>query len=312
MTADPLLQIENLTVRHGGITAVDGLCLDVFAGEVLGLLGPNGSGKSSTLGAVAGTLPFLEGRVAIAGVSLRERPDDYRRRVGLVPQELAVYEELTPLDNLTLFGSLYGLHGRTLRTRADEVLDVVGLSSRSRDPVRSLSGGMQRRLNLACALLHDPPVLLLDEPTVGLDVQSRDVVLAALRRLRQRGCALVFTTHHLPEAEELCDRVAVLERGRLLAVGSLTALCQSMSRGHAIEALLREPPVEAELLDLLTPGSSVRVEGRTVTIHAADERGMRQALGVLAELPSGLEAVATRRPALESVFVGLTGRRPGE
>jgi ABC-2 type transport system ATP-binding protein len=220
MPTPPVLTLQDVILRYGDTVAVDALSLEVRPGEVFGLLGPNGCGKSTTLAAVAGALAPAAGVIRVAGVEERADPLAYRRLVGLVPQELAIYEELTAEDNLRFFGRLYGLRGRDLRRRAGAALGCVRLADRARHRVRTLSGGMQRRLNLACALLHEPPLLLLDEPTVGIDPQSREAIFASLRRLRDHGTALVFTTHHLEEAEQLCDRVAILERGRLVALGT--------------------------------------------------------------------------------------------
>jgi ABC-2 type transport system ATP-binding protein len=180
---------------------VDALCLEVAGGEIFGLLGPNGCGKSTTLSAVAGARTPDAGVIRVAGLRERDDPVGYRRRLGLVPQELAFYEDLSASENLTFFGRLYGLGGRVLRRRVEAALELVRLGGQARCSPRTFSGGMQRRLNLACALLHKPLLLLLDEPTVGLDVQSREAVFAALRELRDEGCAVVFTTHHLAEAE---------------------------------------------------------------------------------------------------------------
>jgi linearmycin/streptolysin S transport system ATP-binding protein len=219
-----VLSLEEVTLRYGDTVAVDALSLEVRPGEVFGLLGPNGCGKSTTLAAIAGALAPAAGVIRVAGVEERADPLAYRRLVGVVPQELALYEELTAEDNLLFFGRLYGLRGHSLRRCAGEALEFVRLADRARQRVRTFSGGMQRRLNLACALLHEPPLLLLDEPTVGIDLESREAIFSSLRRLRDRGTALVFTTHHLEEAEQLCDRAAVLDQGRLVALGGLDEL----------------------------------------------------------------------------------------
>jgi ABC-2 type transport system ATP-binding protein len=224
MPTPPVLSLHDVTLRYGDTVAVDALSLEVRPGETFGLLGPNGCGKSTTLAAVAGALAPAAGVIRVAGVEERADPLAYRRLVGLVPQELALYEELTAADNLLFFGRLYGLRGRDLLRRAGESLEFVRLADRARHRVRTLSGGMQRRLNLACALLHEPPLLLLDEPTVGIDPGSREAIFASLRRLRDRGTALLFTTHHLEEAEHLCDRVGILDSGRLVALGTLEDL----------------------------------------------------------------------------------------
>ena len=246
------LSLQDVTVCYGATVAVDALCLEVRRGEIFGLLGPNGSGKSSTLSAVAGTLAPCAGVIRVEGLCERDDPLAYRRRIGLAPQELAFYEDLTAEENLRFFGRIYGLSGSVLHRRVAETLDFVRLKDQARRPARTYSGGMKRRLNLACALLHEPAVLLLDEPTVGLDLQSRDAVFASLEALRQRGCALVLATHHMQEAERLCDRVGVMDRGRLVACGALRELfagdseedaspaCSAPARAPRLERLFRE------------------------------------------------------------------------
>jgi ABC-2 type transport system ATP-binding protein len=210
------LAIDGLIIRYGPAVAVDSLTLHVRRREVFGLLGPNGSGKSSTLAAVAGTLEPAGGVIRVEGISRRERPAEYARRVGVVPQEPALYEELTAAGNLAFFGGLYGLGGRELRRRVDSVLEQVGLSELARRPVQTLSGGQKQRVNLGCALLHRPAVLVLDEPTVALDAAARESLFGLLHELRDAGCAVLLTTHHLDEAERWCDRLGFLDRGRLL------------------------------------------------------------------------------------------------
>ncbi len=220
MTNRTVLSLQDVTVRYGPSVVVDSLNLEVDRGEVLGLLGPNGSGKSSTLAAIAGSVPLAGGRILIMGVREAGQPLRYRRLLGLVPQELAFYEDLSTQDNLLFFGRLYGLRGRELRLRVAREIEAVHLTEHARSPARTLSGGMSRRLNLACALLHEPPLLLLDEPTSGLDHSARAALFTRLRALRARGCALVYTTHHPEEVEALCDRLALLDRGHLVAEGT--------------------------------------------------------------------------------------------
>jgi ABC-2 type transport system ATP-binding protein len=210
------LAIDGLTIRYGRAVAVDGLTLHVRRGEMFGLLGPNGSGKSSTLAAVAGALEPAAGSIRVEGIARHERSSEYARRVGVVPQEPALYEELTAADNLAFFGGLYGLGGGELRQRVAAVLGHVGLSELARRPVQTLSGGQRQRVNLGCALLHRPAVLLLDEPTVALDAAAREALFDLLVDLRDAGRAVLLTTHHLDEAERWCDRVGFLDRGRLV------------------------------------------------------------------------------------------------
>jgi len=214
---DAVLTLDGLTVRYGPRTAVANLDLAVGRGEVVGLLGANGSGKSTTLSACAGLVRPAAGAVALLGLSPTRNALAYRRHLGLVPQEPAVYEELSGRENLAFFGRLYGLAGAELKRRLAEALHFVRLADRADDLAATYSGGMVRRLNLACALLHKPALLLLDEPTVGLDVASREAIADCLALLREAGTALLYATHHLDEAEALCDRLVVLRHGRLVA-----------------------------------------------------------------------------------------------
>jgi ABC-2 type transport system ATP-binding protein len=219
-----ILCLRSVRLQYGNTVAVDGLCLDVFSGQIFGLLGANGSGKSTTLSAIAGQVAATQGEITIAGMTIATAPLDYRRLFGLVPQALAFYEELSGEENLRFFGRLYGLTGPTLRDRVAETLALVRLTEQARRAARTYSGGMQRRLNLACALLHRPALLLLDEPTVNLDCESREAVFACLRLLRDQGSAIILATHHMDEAEQLCDRVGIMDRGRLRAVGTVAEL----------------------------------------------------------------------------------------
>jgi len=236
-----VLSVRNLTVRYGPFVAVDSLSLEVERGEVFGLLGPNGSGKSSALAAIAGDLSPTAGEVRVCGLRERDQPATYRRSLGLVPQELALFDELSAEQNVTFFARLYGLGGHALRRRVGEVLALVRLADHARQRARTLSGGQQRRLNLACALAHEPALLLLDEPTVGIDVQSRDAIFAGLRQLCQRGAAVVFTTHHLEEAEQLCDRLAIVDHGRIVAEGTLEEVSPCALEHTYLELTGRSP-----------------------------------------------------------------------
>jgi ABC-2 type transport system ATP-binding protein len=237
MSPAPVLTLQEVTIRFGDVVAVASLSLEVRRGEIFGLLGPNGSGKSSTIAAIAGALAPVAGRIEVLRLCLASHPLEYRRHIGLVPQELAFYEDLSAEDNLLFFGRLYGLSGQRLRRRVSDALEMVCLGEQARGVVRTWSGGMQRRLNLACALLHEPALLLLDEPTVGIDLPSRQAIFSSLRALRAAGRALVFTTHHLEEAEQLCDRLVIMDRGRLRALGPVGELCAA-NRGNLEQLFL--------------------------------------------------------------------------
>jgi len=277
------LVLEGVRKRYGDLLAVDGLSLEVRRGEILGLLGPNGAGKTTTVGLATGLLLPDEGRVEVAGAGAPSSPAA-RGRLGVAPQALALYESLTGRENLAFFGSIQGLKEAALRARVEEALAFVGLVDRADERVAGYSGGMKRRLNLAAAVVHDPQIVLLDEPTVGVDPQSRSLVFENVAALRGRGRAIVYTTHYMEEAERLCDRVAIVDHGRLLALGTVGSLLAE----HG---------------------------GRDVLVADTEEGELRVETGEpLAELNRLAAARRVRsfrveRPRLEDVFLHLTGRR---
>ena len=227
MSATPThatLEGRGLRKRYGSLVAVDGVSLALEPGRVLGLLGPNGAGKTTTVAMLAGLVAPDAGDVLVGGRRLAGDADPAKGRIGLVPQDLALYEELSARDNLRFFGALYGLTGAALDAAIEAVLTLVGLADRARDRVSKYSGGMKRRLNLAAGLLHDPDVVLLDEPTVGVDPQSRNAIFDNLEVLKSRGKALLYTTHYMEEAERLADRIVVIDHGRVVADDTLAGL----------------------------------------------------------------------------------------
>jgi ABC-2 type transport system ATP-binding protein len=219
-----MLEISHLRKAFGSLVAVDDVSFALAPGQLLGLLGPNGAGKTTTVSIIAGLITPERGDVLIGGRRLAGDTDPAKRRIGLVPQDLALYDELSAGDNLRFFGALYDLRGRALDAAIASALQLVGLADRLRDRVKTFSGGMKRRLNLAVGLLHDPDVLLLDEPTVGVDPQSRNAIFDNLEALKKRGKALLYTTHYMEEAERLADRVVVIDHGRVIANDTLAGL----------------------------------------------------------------------------------------
>lgn len=238
---NPALEVSALRKAFAGVPAVDGVSFRVEAGTIVGLLGPNGAGKTTTVSIVCGLLPPDAGEVRLAGAPLAGDADPAKGRLGLVPQELALYEELSADDNLRYFGALQGLDGPRLASRIDDVLRLAGLLDRRRDRVKVYSGGMKRRLNLAAGLLHDPDVLLLDEPTAGVDPQSRNAIFECLEALRDAGKAILYTTHYMEEAERLCDRIVIVDRGRVVAEGTAEELGALLPRSGG-------PGLDAEAL----------------------------------------------------------------
>jgi len=219
-----MLEIRNLRKSFGSLVAVDDVSFSLRQGEILGLLGPNGAGKTTTVSMAAGLLTPDRGDVLVAGHRLAGDTDPAKRRIGLVPQDLALYDELSARDNLRFFGALYSLRGRALEDAIARALSLVGLEERARDVVKTFSGGMKRRLNLAAGLLHDPDILLLDEPTVGVDPQSRNAIFDNLEALKARGKALLYTTHYMEEVERLADRIVIVDHGSVIADDTLAGL----------------------------------------------------------------------------------------
>ncbi|MCC6672016.1 MAG: ABC transporter ATP-binding protein [Planctomycetes bacterium] len=292
-----MLEASGLVKRYGSRTAVDGVSFTVRRGDTLGLLGPNGAGKTTTLQMLVGAIAPDAGTVRFADGGDPGDPE-VRRRIGVAPQTLALYPELSAAENLAFFASLYGLHGARRRERVAWCLDFAGLSERQRDRVATFSGGMQRRLNLACALVHEPELLLLDEPTVGVDPQSRNHIFARILGLRGAGLTVLYTTHYMEEAERLCTRIAILDHGRILAFDGLDALLRAHGGGVVVEGELEAAPAPGTRL----PGE---LDGLTLRMRSDDPpRTLRELAG------SGLHFRTLRmeRPDLESVFLHLTGR----
>jgi ABC-2 type transport system ATP-binding protein len=228
---DVMLEVRALRKTYGALVAVDDVSFSLGPGEVVGLLGPNGAGKTTTVSMIAGLVAPASGQVLIDGAPLSGDTDVKKRRIGLVPQDLALYDELSALANLRFFGALYDLAPAALERAIAAALQLVGLSERARDRVGVFSGGMKRRLNLAAGLLHDPDILLLDEPTVGVDPQSRNAIFANLETLKARGKALLYTTHYMEEVERLADRVVIIDHGRVIAADTLEGLQQHAPAG---------------------------------------------------------------------------------
>jgi ABC-2 type transport system ATP-binding protein len=305
------LVADNLEKRFGATTAVAGVSLTARPGAVLGLLGPNGAGKSTTINMLAGLLRPDRGTVLIDGVPLGTGADPTKRRLGLVPQEIALFEELPARTNLEVFGALYGLEGRALAARISAVLELTCLADRARDPPREFSGGMRRRLNIACSLLHEPQILLLDEPTVGVDPQSRNAIFDTIETLAAAGRTLVYTTHYMEEVERLCDRVVVIDHGRVLADDSLGDLLASVPAANVLTLDYDSSPDRAALEELeALPGiTQVTLVATRLSVAAADlGTAAPRVLECLAARGFRCRELTSRRANLEDVFLTLTGR----
>jgi linearmycin/streptolysin S transport system ATP-binding protein len=303
-----MIQVENLTKSFGEIRAVDGISFRVEEGEIYGLLGPNGAGKTTTLSMMTGLLEPDSGRVSFGSMDISADPIGFRGQLGVVPQEVALYEDLTARENLRFWGSLYGLAGRRLKEAIDEVLDQVGLTGRSHDAVKTFSGGMKRRLNLSLGLLHKPRAVFLDEPTVGIDPQARANILEIVQGVARGGTTVVYTTHYLDEAETLCDRIGIMDRGKILAEGSLEELNTLVGEEETV-TLSGSFSVEQAKLRLETiPGAHlVTAEaGRLVLGTGESGRNAVELIQKMSDLE--VEHISIQPPCLNSLFLKLTGR----
>ena len=305
-----MFQVENLSKRYGELRAVDGISFQVRAGEVYGLLGPNGAGKTTTLSMLSGVLKPDNGRILFDDIDLHAEPVKVKQQLGVVPQETALYEDLSARENLKFWGGLYGLRGSDLDQAINKTLDRVGLTARAKDAVKKYSGGMKRRLNLALGLIHEPRLVLLDEPTVGIDPQARVNILDVVRDVAKSGTTVLYTTHYLEEAESLCDRIAIMDHGRILAEGSLDELKKQAGEEETvtIEGNFDAEVVKAKIEEV----SSVRLlsaeQGRAVISTGGSGEGAVKLLERLfgADLP--MHGISIRPPSLNSLFLNLTGR----
>lgn len=304
----PAVEIRSLHKHFGQTVALDDLSFQIEQGELFGLLGPNGAGKTTLLSIISCLLSPSAGDVHVLGHSVRTGAKELRRQIGIVPQEIALYGELTARENLAFFGRLYGLSGPALTRRSDAILEAVGLTDRADSRVATFSGGMKRRLNLGAALVHEPRILLLDEPTTGVDPHSRNHIFEEVRRLNAAGITVVYTSHYMEEVQGLCQRLAILDRGRLIACAALADLLQQ------IDGVIRfrVPDVTATLRQRVEqlPGARLIVrDDRPLELICRDVEGtVLSLLAVLNDLKIELLSLETEPPNLERVFLDLTGQ----
>ncbi len=305
-----MFKVEKLVKRYGEIRAVDGISFEVRKGELYGLLGPNGAGKTTTMSMLSGLLKPDEGRVLFDGTDLAIDPIGVKARLGIVPQETALYETLTARENLRFWGGLYGLSGTALDKAVDRVLELVGLAGRAKEAVKGYSGGMKRRLNLGLGLVHSPQAVLMDEPTVGIDPQARLNILEAVRNVTASGATVLYTTHYLEEAETLCDRIGIMDHGRILAEGTLEELKRRVGKKEIVTVRGSFDAEAAKSRLAALPGVLAVTADTGRLVLSVDGSG-RAAVDLLAGvLSSGMEVdgVSIQPPSLNSLFLDLTGR----
>jgi ABC-2 type transport system ATP-binding protein len=328
-----ILEVDGLVKKFGDHEAVKGVSFTVEEGEVFGLLGPNGAGKTTIISMLTGVLPPTAGTARIGGHDIRQHPREVKKINGLVPQDLALYPVLSARANLNFFGRIYGLRGRELKERVEDVLRIVALTDRADDAVQDFSGGMKRRVNIAAGLVHQPRLLFLDEPTVGVDPQSRNHIFESVIRLnRERGMSIIYTSHYMEEVELLCNRVAIVDQGQIIALDTIRNLISTLGGGiiqiglphidETLHAQLAALPAVKEATILPPPVAPPPAEGEAPPegkpIHAGvvvkimaehSQRALVNTIGFLNEHDITLTSLEILEPNLESVFLDLTGKK---
>ncbi len=304
--------VDNLVKMYRDFYAVDHLSLDVEEGEIFGLLGPNGAGKSTTLSAISTLNSFDSGKVKIAGLNIVKEKSKVKSMIGMVPQEIAIYHHLNAYENVRFFASLYGLKGEKLEKAVEEALEFVGLKEKQKMKPRQMSGGMQRRLNIACGIAHNPKLIIMDEPTVGVDAQSREHILNSIRILKQRGATVIYTSHNMNEVEEICDRIAIMDHGKLIAQGTKEELVSLVTDMKAINIMTRTSSKEEELLKNLKvlPGV-VNVTMKEGVLHldlSLTCENLTPIIDCISSCHMPILSMESVVPNLDMTFLSLTGR----
>jgi len=304
------IEVKNLQKSFGGLHAVQGVTFEVVQGEVFSLLGPNGAGKSTTISMLSGLLAPTEGDASIMGHSVSREPDVAKASLGVVPQDIALYPDLSARENLIFWGKMYGLRGAALKLRVDEVLEVIGLADRQKDRVEKFSGGMKRRVNIGAALLHKPDVIIMDEPTVGIDPQSRRHILDNVKELNRQGMTVLYTTHYMEEAAELSDHIAIMDGGRIIAYGTHADLIKMVGRQTRIDLTLNTEA--GRVLDAWRAVQGVEgidsTDGQVTALVDDSNNVLPRLFEAASRNGARITSVNIQEPNLETVFLHLTGR----
>ncbi|MFL0245957.1 ABC transporter ATP-binding protein [Candidatus Clostridium stratigraminis] len=306
-----ILQIEGLVKMFGDVAAVDKVNLSIEEGEIFGLLGPNGAGKSTIINIIAGLLNMNSGSIEVLGQHISKHGIDIKRNLGVVPQDIAIYEDLSAFENVKFFASLYGLKGKELRERAEEALDFVGLKDKLKSLPNEFSGGMKRRLNIACAIAHRPKLIIMDEPTVGIDPQSRNHILQSVKRLNEMGCTIIYTSHYMEEVEEICTMVAIMDHGKVIAEGTKEELKSIITDSNTVAITVSDASrVREEKLKEIQGVKTVEIEENTIKINSEKElNNLDKLILYFTSNKINIKNIESKVPDLETVFLTLTGRK---
>jgi len=305
-----VLEIKNLTKKFGDFIAVDNMSLAIQEGEIFGFLGSNGAGKSTTINMISGLLRNNCGEIHILGKNIASHSKFAKMNIGIVPQDLAIYEDMTAYENVRFFAGLYGLRGTELKERVEEALEFVGLLDKQKSYPKNFSGGMKRRLNIACAIAHRPKLIIMDEPTVGIDPQSRNYILTSVRKLNDMGCTVIYTSHYMEEVEEICSRIAIVDHGKVIAEGTKEQLKAIITdtKDILIEVKNSENLDEASLKEIKGV-NSVSIEENVVKINSQSEvNNLNQIIQFFINRGKEIRSLQELAPNLETVFLTLTGR----
>lgn len=307
-----IVKFDQVTKKFGDVTAVDKVSLEIQEGEIFGLLGPNGAGKSTAINMITGLLSIDKGSISIYGKDVRKDKMATKSYVGIVPQDIAIYEDLTSLENVKFFASLYGLRGKQLEEAALEALEFTGLSEKKSQFPKSFSGGMKRRLNIACAIAHKPKLIIMDEPTVGIDPQSRNHILQSVKKLNEMGSTIIYTSHYMEEVEEICTRIAIMDHGKVIALGTCSELENMINDRDVVVVTISEPAskVDENIIREIPGVENVDIGENTVKITSAREvTNLDKIIQYFIENDLTIKSVESKTPDLETVFLSLTGRK---
>lgn len=305
-----IVEVKNLSKKYNSNLAVDNISFDVKEGEIFGLLGPNGAGKSTTISMLACLLEPTSGDAFIDEKSIKKDPMDVKKVIGLIPQDIALYPTLSAKENLHFWGKMYGLSGSLIKKRSNEILEIVGLSERAKDRIDSYSGGMKRRINIAAGLIHRPKLIMLDEPTVGIDPQTRINILETVINLNKMGITIIYTSHYMEEVEILCNRIAIMDEGKIIAMGTKDELRLLVGGKDIIRIDATDiHPRTSETLNMIDDVDKIKIiENQIEILSDYGRRVLSSVISKLNELDVKINSVKVQEPDLESVFIHLTGK----